>query len=82
MVALCRGRARAASAGAARGPRPAESFGARAGLLHDVMSHWLMALDGAAHDRARSLVRREFTPRRVEALRPVVARAAALGLAS
>ena len=54
----------------------AESFGARAGLLHDVMTHWLMARDGAAHDRARGLVRREFTPRRLEALRPFIARTA------
>lgn len=54
----------------------AESFGARAGPLHDVMTHWLMAQDGAAHERARGLVRREFTPRRVEALRPFIAEAA------
>jgi cytochrome P450 len=51
----------------------AESFGARSGLLYDVMTHWLMAQDGAAHERARGLVRREFTPRRVELLRPFVA---------
>jgi cytochrome P450 len=51
----------------------AASFGAKAGLLHDVMSHWLMALDGPAHDRARGLVRRELTPRALEALRPFVA---------
>ncbi len=51
----------------------AESFGARAGLLHEVMTHWLMAQDGAPHERARGLVRREFTPRRVEALRPFIA---------
>ena len=54
----------------------AESFGSRAGVLHDVMTSWLMAQDGAPHDRARGLVRREFTPRRVEALRPFVARTA------
>ncbi len=54
----------------------AESFGARAGLLHDVMTHWLMAQDGAPHDRARGLVRREFTPRRVLALHPFIARTA------
>jgi cytochrome P450 len=54
----------------------AESFGARAGLLHDVMTHWLMAQDGAAHERARGLVRREFTPRRLEGLRPFIARTA------
>ena len=54
----------------------AESFGARAGPLHEVMTHWLMARDGAAHERARGLVRREFTPRRLEALRPFIARTA------
>ncbi len=54
----------------------AESFGARAGPLHDVMTHWLMAQDGAAHERARGLVRREFTPRRVLALRPFIAQTA------
>jgi cytochrome P450 len=54
----------------------AESFGARTGLLHDVMTHWLMARDGAAHDRARGLVRRELTPRRLEALRPFIERTA------
>ncbi len=54
----------------------AESFGGGAGLLRDVMGSWLMAQDGAPHDRARGLVRREFTPRRVEALRPFVARTA------
>ena len=54
----------------------AESFGARAGLLRDVMTHWLMARDGAEHERARGLVRREFTPRRLDALRPFIARTA------
>lgn len=54
----------------------AESFGGGAGLLRDVMASWLMSQDGALHDRARGLVRREFTPRRVEALRPFVARTA------
>jgi cytochrome P450 len=45
-----------------------ESFGASSGLLHDVMQSWLMALDGPEHQRARGLVSREFTPRRVGAL--------------
>ncbi|HEU4428759.1 MAG TPA: cytochrome P450 [Myxococcota bacterium] len=54
----------------------AESFGARDGPLREVMTHWLMARDGAAHDRARGLVRREFTPRRLEALRPFIKRTA------
>src|SRR5499426_2031078 len=50
-----------------------ESFGAASGLLHDVMRSWLMALDGPEHGRARGLVSREFTPRRVSALEPAVA---------
>jgi cytochrome P450 len=54
----------------------AESFGGGAGLLRDVMAHWLMAQDGARHERARGLVRREFTPRRVDALRPFIAQTA------
>lgn len=45
-----------------------ESFGASSGLLFDVMQSWLMALDGPEHVRARGLVSREFTPRRVAAL--------------
>jgi len=50
-----------------------ESFGASSGLLHAVMQSWLMALDGPEHGRARGLVSREFTPRRVAALEPAVA---------
>jgi cytochrome P450 len=50
----------------------AESFGAASGLLRDVMAGWLMALDGPEHLRARGLVSREFTPRRVGALAPAV----------
>jgi hypothetical protein len=50
----------------------AESFGTASGLLRDVMGSWLMALDGPEHARARGLVSREFTPRRVAALRPAV----------
>jgi len=45
-----------------------ESFGAASGLLQDVMRSWLMALDGSEHVRARGLVSREFTPRRVASL--------------
>lgn len=51
----------------------AASFGAQTGLAHDVMRAWLMSLDGPPQQRARDLVRREFTPRKVEALRPLVA---------
>jgi cytochrome P450 len=36
------------------------------------MRAWLMSLDGPPHIRARGLVRREFTPRRVEALEPMI----------
>jgi cytochrome P450 len=50
----------------------AESFGEAEGLLADVMAAWLMSLDGEAHQYARNLVSREFTPRRVAALAPVV----------
>src|SRR5262249_6570443 len=49
-----------------------ESFGAESGLLYDVMQCWLMSLDGGEHLRARGLVSREFTPRRVAALEPAV----------
>jgi cytochrome P450 len=54
----------------------AESFGPAEGLLADVMAAWLMSLDGEAHLDARNLVSREFTPRRVAALAPVIDRVA------
>jgi cytochrome P450 len=54
----------------------AESFGEAGGLLADVMAAWLMSLDGEAHQYARNLVSREFTPRRVAALGPVITRLA------
>jgi cytochrome P450 len=50
----------------------AASFGADSGLVADVMRSWLMSLDGAPQQRARDLVRREFTPRKIEGLRPLV----------
>jgi cytochrome P450 len=50
----------------------AESFGEAEGLLSDVMAAWLMSLDGEAHQYARNLVSREFTPRRVASLAPVI----------
>jgi len=50
----------------------AASFGAESGLAHDVMRSWLMSLDGAPQQRARDLVRREFTPRKIEGLRPLI----------
>jgi cytochrome P450 len=48
----------------------AASFGAESGLAFDVMRSWLMSLDGPPQQRARDLVRRDFTPRQIEALRP------------
>lgn len=50
----------------------AASFGAETGLVFDVMRSWLMSLDGPPQQRARDLVRREFTPRKIEGLRPLV----------
>jgi len=50
----------------------AASFGARDGLVFDVMRSWLMSLDGPPQQRARDLVRREFTPRKIEDLRPTI----------
>lgn len=50
----------------------AASFGAESGLVFDVMRSWLMSLDGPPQQRARDLVRREFTPRKIEGLRPLV----------
>jgi cytochrome P450 len=49
-----------------------DSFGITDGPLHDLMTSWLMALDGPAHTRVRRLISRSFTPRSVEALRPAV----------
>ena len=54
----------------------AESFGATEGPVYDVATSWLMSLDGEEHQRARGLVRREFTSKRVEALRPFIDAAA------
>lgn len=54
------------------GPGVAASFGATSGPGYDAMTAWLMALDGAPQRRARGLVRRPFTPNRVEALRPLI----------
>jgi cytochrome P450 len=47
----------------------AASFGAESGLAFDVMRSWLMSLDGRPQQRARDLVRREFTPKKIEAMR-------------
>lgn len=48
------------------------SFGATDGLAFDAMGAWLMSLDGEEQNRARGLVRRGFTPRRIEQLRPQI----------
>ena len=58
--------------GAGRGVT--ESFGLEGGLAFDVTRSWLMSLDGPPHDLARGRVARGFTPRRIEALRPLVER--------
>lgn len=47
----------------------AASFGAESGLVFDVMRSWLMSLDGKPQQRARDLVRREFTPKKIEGMR-------------
>jgi cytochrome P450 len=47
-----------------------DSLGLTSGPLFDVMTSWLMALDGDAHGRARRLISSVFTPRAVEGLRP------------
>jgi cytochrome P450 len=49
-----------------------DSFGLTSGPLYDIMTSWLMALDGPAHTRVRRLISRAFTPRAVEALRPTI----------
>ena len=54
----------------------AESMSVR-GLDYDPTALWLMSLDGPPHVRARGLVRREFTARRVEALGGMIAECAA-----
>jgi len=67
--ALCDAALRSPALLAGRGV--AESFGAT-GFLREVMQSWLMSLDGPAHERARSLVSRSFTARRVAELRGFV----------
>jgi cytochrome P450 len=49
-----------------------DSLGVTGGPLRDLMDAWMMALDGAAHRRARRLVSRAFTPRAVADLRPQI----------
>jgi cytochrome P450 len=49
-----------------------DSLGVTDGPLRSIMDRWLMALDGPAHRRARSLISRAFTARAVEAMRPAI----------
>lgn len=56
------------SLGAGRGVP--DSMGITSGPLYDLMTTWMMAIDGPEHTRVRKLVSRAFTPRAVEALRP------------
>ena len=47
-----------------------DSMGITSGPLYDLMTTWMMAIDGAEHTRVRRLISRAFTPRAVEAMRP------------
>src|SRR5690242_9792670 len=49
-----------------------DSMGITSGPLYDLMTTWMMAIDGAPHARVRRLISRAFTPRAVEAMRPAV----------
>jgi len=49
-----------------------DSMGITSGPLYDLMSTWMMAIDGPAHTRVRRLVSRAFTPRAVESMRPAI----------
>ncbi len=60
----------------AMGTRAFESAGWERGAFVDWMRRNIVAVDPPAHTRLRSLVNRAFTPRRVEALAPVVRRVA------
>jgi cytochrome P450 len=49
-----------------------DSLGLSSGRLYDVMTDWMMALDGVDHSRVRRLVSRAFTPRAVDSFRPAI----------
>jgi hypothetical protein len=53
-----------------------DSMGITSGPLHDLMTTWMMAIDGPAHTRVRKLISRAFTPRAVDAMRPAIQRIA------
>jgi cytochrome P450 len=46
--------------------------GAQSELQNEIMRTWLLALDGPPHVRARGLVAREFTPRRIAELKTFI----------
>ena len=50
----------------------ADALGVGEGPLRDVIYAWMQSLDGAAHTCARGLVSRAFTPRAVDAMRPMI----------
>jgi cytochrome P450 len=58
------------SLGAGRGVP--DSMGITSGPLYDLMTTWMMAIDGPAHTRVRKLIARAFTPRAVESMRPQI----------
>jgi pimeloyl-[acyl-carrier protein] synthase len=49
-----------------------DSMGITSGPLYDLMTTWMMAIDGPAHTRVRKLISRAFTPRAVDAMRPAI----------
>jgi cytochrome P450 len=49
-----------------------DSMGITSGPLYDLMTTWMMAIDGADHTRVRKLISRAFTPRAVESMRPQI----------
>src|SRR4029079_11431373 len=58
------------SLGAGRGVP--DSMGITSGPLYDLMTTWMMAIDGPEHSRVRRLGARALTPPPVEALSPAV----------
>jgi len=49
-----------------------DSMGITSGPLYELMTTWMMAIDGPDHSRVRRLVSRAFTPRAVGAMRPAI----------
>jgi len=48
------------------------SFGGGDGMASKIMRAWLMSLDGAPHNRARGLFRRQFTPQTIDSMREFI----------